>query len=258
MAIFNYDSPAGTFHTPNTPGSIPQQNNIARQAFDGEILIHGAYEDAFGFGHHTVESAFRNGATASNGGQAAAPTSAQPVVDAVIVKINSGTSAPRGDALGEHVNDRVKLCTCQITVGVSAAHAGKQVLHIPVICCARISSGASGTAMESSSLWRMARTSAAHSNNSSRVVAKNLPFGDASRQCPERPILWRATAIDRGEPIWQTRSTVPISIPNSSEAVATSTRNSPALSFFSAASRSLRERLPWCAPTASAPRISPK
>ena len=40
-----------------------------------------------------------------------------------------------------------------------------------------------------------------------------------------------ATAMERGEPIWQTRSTVPISMPSSSEAVATSARISPAFSF---------------------------
>src|SRR5215469_3396611 len=37
--------------------------------------------------------------------------------------------------------------------------------------------------------------------------------------------------MERGEPIWQTRSTVPISMPNSSDAVATTTRNSPFFRF---------------------------
>ena len=45
------------------------------------------------------------------------------------------------------------------------------------------------------------------------------------------------TAIERGEPIWHTRSTVPISIPSSSDAVATTARNSPFLSFCSASRR---------------------
>ena len=38
-----------------------------------------------------------------------------------------------------------------------------------------------------------------------------------------------ATAIDRGEPIWQTRSTEPMSMPSSSDAVATTARSSPRL-----------------------------
>ena len=53
-----------------------------------------------------------------------------------------------------------------------------------------------------------------------------------------------ATAIDRGEPIWQTRSTVPMSMPSSSDAVATTALSFPVLSFSSAVSRSLRDRLP--------------
>src|SRR5438309_283860 len=67
----------------------------------------------------------------------------------------------------------------------------------------------------------------------------------------------RATERERGEPIWQTRSTEPMSIPSSREAVATRAHTSPAFSFFSAASRNLRDKLPWCVATASLPRRSP-
>src|SRR5439155_522752 len=50
----------------------------------------------------------------------------------------------------------------------------------------------------------------------------------------------RATERERGEPIWQTRSTEPMSIPSSREAVATRAHTSPAFSFFPAASGTLR------------------
>ena len=83
----------------------------------------------------------------------------------------------------------------------------------------------------SRSPWRMARTSAAHSSRSSRVAAKKRPLGIAPRQWPERPTRCSATAMARGELIWTTRSTVPISIPSSSEAVATSTLTSPSFNF---------------------------
>ena len=49
---------------------------------------------------------------------------------------------------------------------------------------------------------------------------------------------------ERGEPIWHTRSTVPISIPNSSDAVATSAFNSPRFNRFSASSRNFADKLP--------------
>ena len=92
----------------------------------------------------------------------------------------------------------------------------------------------------------MARTSAAHSTSSSRVVAKNRPFGTTLRSTlwPERPIRCSATAIERGVPIWHTRSTVPTSIPSSSDAVATTARSRPSFSAASAAWRNGRDRLP--------------
>jgi hypothetical protein len=50
--------------------------------------------------------------------------------------------------------------------------------------------------------------------------------------------------MERGELICTTRSTVPTSIPSSSDAVATSTRTWPSFSFFSAVNRSFRDKLP--------------
>ena len=59
-----------------------------------------------------------------------------------------------------------------------------------------------------------------------------------------------------GEEIWQTRSTWPMSMPSSSEAVATSTFSCPLRSRSSASSRTSFDRLPWCAATCSAPSFS--
>ncbi len=61
----------------------------------------------------------------------------------------------------------------------------------------------------------------------------------------------------RGEPIWQTSSTGPISIPSSSEAVATRARRSPARRRVSTRYRRSFDRLPWWAATTSSPRRSP-
>ena len=55
----------------------------------------------------------------------------------------------------------------------------------------------------------------------------------------------------RGDPIWHTSSTGPTSIPNSSDAVATSARRSPARRRVSTMRRRAAERLPWCAATSS-------
>ena len=75
-------------------------------------------------------------------------------------------------------------------------------------------------------------------------------MGVAPRAWPERPTRWRNVARLRGEPIWHTSSTGPMSMPSSSDAVATRTFRSPARSRDSSVSRRSFERLPWCAATA--------
>ena len=98
-----------------------------------------------------------------------------------------------------------------------------------------------------------ARTSAAHSTSSSRDVANRRPREVRPSACPERPMRCRNVVTARGEPIWHTRSTEPTSMPSSSDAVATMARMSPALRRCSVCRRRSLARLPWWAPTRSAP-----
>ena len=92
-----------------------------------------------------------------------------------------------------------------------------------------------------------------HSTSSSRVSAKRTPLLIPRSEWPARPTRCRRSAIERGLPSWTTRSTAPMSMPSSSDAVATITRSSPRFSFSSAASRSSRAMLPWCALTVPGP-----
>ena len=119
-----------------------------------------------------------------------------------------------------------------------------------------MSSGLGGISSASSDPDRMACTSAACSNRSSRVVAKKRPFGVAPRQWPARPTRCMAAATARVEFSWMTKSTAPMSMPSSSDAVATSAWISPAFRRCSASSRSARDSDPWCAATLSGPNRS--
>ncbi len=110
--------------------------------------------------------------------------------------------------------------------------------------------------MASSAPARRPRTSAAHSTSSSRLMGKKRAFGVAPRQCPDRPARCNATWSAPGLPSWATRSTVPMSMPSSSDAVATMARREPALSRSSASSRRARDRLPWWAATCPSPSRS--
>ena len=128
--------------------------------------------------------------------------------------------------------------------------------HSATSCCASTSSGASCATMASSSPRRTARIRAAHSTRSSRVSGNTRPFGRPPIVCPDRPTRWMSVAMRWGDPIWHTRSTLPMSMPSSSDAVATSTRSWPCLRRVSASSRDSFDKLPWCAATASSPRRS--
>ena len=111
----------------------------------------------------------------------------------------------------------------------SASSSHGSAPQAATICCISTSIGASGISSRSSSPARIFRISAACSSRSSRVVAKKRPFGIAPRQCPARPTRCIATATARVVLIWHTRSTSPISIPSSSEAVAIRILISPVL-----------------------------
>ena len=74
---------------------------------------------------------------------------------------------------------------------------------------------------------------AVHSTSSSRVSGYSRPLGVPERLWFDRPTRCKNVAILRGEPIWHTSSTGPMSIPSSSDAVATSAFRSPARRRFS-------------------------
>ena len=125
------------------------------------------------------------------------------------------------------------------------------------MCWARMSSGPSGTISASSRPARTPRSSAAHSTSSSRDVGYSRPAGVPVRVWLDRPTRCRNVAKLRGDPIWQTSSTGPMSMPSSRDAVATRARRSPARSRASTRCRRSLDRLPWCAATWSSPSRSP-
>ncbi len=82
----------------------------------------------------------------------------------------------------------------------------------------------------SSSPRRTASSSAAHSTRSSRESGNRRPLGSPPTAWPERPTRCSSAEIARGVAIWHTRSTCPMSMPSSSEEVATSAFSSPRFS----------------------------
>ncbi len=147
-------------------------------------------------------------------------------------------TAPRGEALGQHAHD------VEIFVALESAHTDRRAARASnsassghscaatsaTICCASTSSGFCGNVTGG-----RARRAARHRAAPCIRRARRATAGRAAPWARRRPGGSRdrraagTSAIERGEPSWQTRSTSPMSMPSSSEAVATSTFSSPLL-----------------------------
>ena len=84
-----------------------------------------------------------------------------------------------------------------------------------------------------------------------RNFGKIRPFETECSSWPARPTRCRPRATDFGLSTWMTRSTAPMSMPSSSEEVATRHGISPAFRSSSTTSRCSRASEPWCARASS-------
>ena len=124
---------------------------------------------------------------------------------------------------------------------------------IATICWARMSSGFCGTFVSSMSPACMRCAVTAATSRSPRNFGKTLPFDGSPTWWPARPIRCSPDATDVGDSTCTTRSMAPMSMPSSSDDVATSAGSFPALSASSISSRCSRAIEPWCARTSSPP-----
>jgi len=134
--------------------------------------------------------------------------------------------------------------------------SGSALTASATICWASTSSALRGTTVGSirPSCMRFATT--AHSSRSPRNFGKIRPTLTSSTPCPARPMRCSPRATDLGDSIWITRSTAPMSMPSSSELVATRHGSSPALSSSSTFVRSSRASEPWWARAISTGGVS--
>ena len=227
-------------------GLVAELKDIAGHALDGEILVHGADEMVLRLEQHLIVGIVGNGAAGGQGGEPRAAPAAQHVIDGVVVDQRAAPAAAGGEALGQHAHDGGEILARQRPIGPGPADQRKKLVFVPfpprdlgddllrqhverLLRCEPIELAAPH-----------AVDSAAHSTSSSRESGNSRPLGMPSTAWPERPTRCRKAAIERGEPSWQTRSTSPMSMPSSSEAVATSALSLPPLSRCSASAAA-----PW-------------
>ena len=113
-----------------------------------------------------------------------------------------------------------------------------------------------GSAICSTAPACMRSVSAAQARRSPRNFGMITPLLGTSMRWPARPMRCMPLATDGGDSTWMTRSIAPMSMPSSSDDVATSARSRPAFRSSSIRSRCSRAIEPWCACTSSSPASS--
>jgi hypothetical protein len=135
-----------------------------------------------------------------------------------------------------------RACSSSTPIGSSSEDAA-----IATTCWASTSSALRGTTVGSMRPSRISFTTTAHSRRSARNFGKMRPLDVSPTECPARPMRCSPRATDFGDSICRTRSTAPMSMPSSSDEVATRQGRFPAFSSSSTTVRSSRASEPWCA-----------
>ncbi len=118
---------------------------------------------------------------------------------------------------------------------------------IATICWASTSSGLRSSATSSIAPWRIRSTTTADSTRSPRWLGKKTPRDVAPTWCPARPTRCSPLATDGGASTCTTTSTAPMSMPSSSDDVATTQGSWPDFRSFSIWARCSLLTDPWCA-----------
>ncbi|CAH0252558.1 hypothetical protein SRABI26_03184 [Arthrobacter sp. Bi26] len=127
------------------------------------------------------------------------------------------------------------------------------------VCWARMSSGLAGTLSRSILPSSIRSTVMAVWTRSARCFGNRTPWEISPTWWPARPTRCRPLATEGGDSTCTTRSTAPMSMPSSSEDVATTQRRRPDFRSSSIKARWSLDTEPWCAraSTGSAPAVLP-
>ena len=242
LALRILDAHPARFDAQDAVRRVAELEDVALQALDGEILVERADERAGGLEDDLVVRVVGNGAAAGDRGQARALARAQPLVHGVAVQIGAASAAPRAEAFGEHAHDGVEVRAREIAIRPRARTSansssspysraddlGDDLLreHVERM----LGNAAAGRARRAARrrAARRIRPARRGSTGTAAPSARRSPSGWRGRRAAGTPRSMR------GEPSWQTSSTSPMSMPSSSEAVATMALSLPALSRCSA------------------------
>ena len=222
---------------PDAPRVRAEDEDVAGHALDGPVLVDGAHRRLVGIEHHAVVGDVGDGAAVGGGHDARGLAPAEHAVHAIAMHERAGATQARGGSLGDAGHHVVEGCSREVREGRRGANQGEERVLGP------FARGALGDDLLRQDVERRHRrvhaieASGGHRAHQRRALHQLVARG--GEEAPARGASRGRALIDRcaggtsspraasrsGRP----RSTVPTSMPSSSEAVATSARISPGL-----------------------------
>ena len=101
---------------------VAELKDIASEALDREIFIHGPDEMVLGFEQHLIVGIVRDGAAGGERRQPRATPAAQQPIDAVMMDERTAPAAPGAKTVGQHLNDRRKILPRQVSIRPCPTH----------------------------------------------------------------------------------------------------------------------------------------
>ena len=111
MRIFH--AHASGFDAADAPRRGAEQEDVAGQALDREILVERADDRPFRLGDDQVIRVLRNRAARRDGGKPRAAPAAHDAVHLIAMQERAAAAALRGDALREHLDDGVEIARAE-------------------------------------------------------------------------------------------------------------------------------------------------
>ena len=110
---------------------VAELKDVARDAFEGEVLVERADAMLLRQQHHVVVELVRDHAGVRDGRQLRSTARPQHAIDGVVVQVGAAAAAPGAVALGQHLHDLLELLQREVAIRLGQLAALVQLVERP-------------------------------------------------------------------------------------------------------------------------------
>ena len=104
----------------NAVAGVAQLEDVAGEAFHGEVFVDGADDGGLRLQHHQVIGGVGDGAAGGDRGKSRIAARTQFPVDGIAMDVRTARPVPCGEAVGQHAHGGVELLAGEVAVGIGA------------------------------------------------------------------------------------------------------------------------------------------